>query len=100
LPQIEQAITSPPESDDAAGWEIFLAGEARRYIAGGPPPLHANADNSRRVRLPTYPWQRLRFWPDEDRQVTALPQAKVRSKDQIEQWFYQSEWKLRPLTGG
>jgi acyl transferase domain-containing protein/phospholipid N-methyltransferase len=104
-PRMQEATADAPESDNAVIWENFLAEEARRYIAGGPPPLHANADNSRRVRLPTYPWQRMRFWPDEDRRVAALHEVKSGSvstppESQIDDWFYQPSWKVRPLTTG
>ncbi|MBV8414100.1 MAG: SDR family NAD(P)-dependent oxidoreductase [Verrucomicrobia bacterium] len=101
--QVQQATTNSPEGDNAATWDNFLAEEARRYVGGGAAPLQANANSSGRVRLPTYPWQRMRFWPDDGRQVTALQEVKARSgneisENQIDDWFYQLDWKFRPLT--
>lgn len=102
--QSQSATANPPDSDDTTLWDNYLSEAARRYVAGGAAPLPLNLDHSIRVRLPNYPWQRTRFWPDNDRQVTPLAGGPVKSEnavaqDQIEDWFYQVDWKVRPFSG-
>ena len=68
------------------GEEIgFAAGsDAERFVRDGivPPTL----PGCRRIRLPTYPWQRQRFWPGARGSTQA-----------IDDWFYESEWRVAPL---
>ncbi len=61
-------------------WKRFHAGEKRR-----------------RVPLPTYPFERRRYFVDVQRKKTrALPEALVRKPD-VADWFYVPSWKRSAL---
>ena len=59
-------------------WEPFYAGEARNRLA-----------------LPTYPFERQRFWLDGARSglVTTKPATDSLSKRELTDWFYAPSWK-------
>jgi acyl transferase domain-containing protein/thioesterase domain-containing protein/NADPH-dependent curcumin reductase CurA len=62
---------------------------------------HCFDDQRRRVALPTYPFERQRFWVDPDPVTTAEPAAKpveVKGdrKTDIADWFYLPTWKRVP----
>ncbi|MCE3011723.1 MAG: SDR family NAD(P)-dependent oxidoreductase, partial [Proteobacteria bacterium] len=59
-------------------WQQFHAPYARFY---------------KKVLLPTYPFQRQRFWPN----VLAATTESESSND-IKNWFYQIDWEPRPLS--
>ncbi|MEM8531242.1 MAG: SDR family oxidoreductase [Chloroflexota bacterium] len=63
-------------------WESFWANE-RRY----------------RVSLPTYPFERKRYWidPPSDPQLLSAPQKDEGKKADIADWFYVPTWKEHPL---
>lgn len=65
-------------------WSRLFAGEQRR-----------------RVPLPTYPFQRQRFWIDSQRSTEPVPNLKtsLTKKTDIADWFYVPTWKqsLTPL---
>jgi acyl transferase domain-containing protein/acyl carrier protein len=59
-------------------WEGFYAGEQRR-----------------RVSLPTYPFERQRYWiePIRERDAIHAPQVSPEKKLDIERWFHIPSWK-------
>jgi 3-oxoacyl-(acyl-carrier-protein) synthase/SAM-dependent methyltransferase len=82
---------------EAAEWEQFLMRQAASYIRGGSLPLPARSRSSRKVRLPSYPWQRRRFWPDTEDTKPGQLSSSTTFDGQIEEWFYQPEWQIAPL---
>jgi len=105
-----------PVSDTAhllgALGQVWIAGQPIDWSA-----LHAG-EPVQRIALPTYPFQRQRFWiePDESPKVTGAPvkpgaatfggQAAARAavvaaeqpigSGDIDQWFYQRSWRPAP----
>ena len=49
----------------------------------------------RRVALPTYPWQRRRYWFEQRR--PAAPSVPAAAGDAFDQWLYETRWKPLPL---
>ncbi|MBW8806591.1 MAG: SDR family NAD(P)-dependent oxidoreductase, partial [Catenulisporales bacterium] len=79
----------------AAEW--LLATVARLWLAGTPidwPALHGGA--GRRVELPTYPFQRRRFWVDAQPDPLAAAEPTGRFADRS-QWTYLPAWSPHPL---
>ncbi|MGH2508414.1 MAG: KR prefix domain-containing protein, partial [Ktedonobacteraceae bacterium] len=66
-------------------WSMFSAGEQRQ-----------------RVGLPTYPFERQRYWVDSPEEQLlkqhALP-ASVSEKLALDDWFYTPTWQRQPLAG-
>ncbi|HEX8500620.1 MAG TPA: type I polyketide synthase [Pyrinomonadaceae bacterium] len=60
----------------AADWTEFHDGAARR-----------------RVPLPTYPFERRRFWVEPPRQSAAPAAAQLEKRPDIAEWFYLPAWK-------
>ncbi len=67
----------------AIDWAAFSAGE-RRY----------------RVHLPTYPFERLRYWVDAPvgRQEKRSPRPRTGKIQDIADWFYLPTWEQSPLS--
>ncbi|MGN9785601.1 SDR family NAD(P)-dependent oxidoreductase [Nonomuraea sp. ZG12] len=92
----ETVTVAPEEGAGAAEW--LLATVARLWQAGSAIDwalLHGGA--GRRVELPTYPFQRRRYWvnPPEDQ---AQPQLGAGKTFDRAQWTYLPGWRQRPLT--
>jgi len=56
--------------------------------------LHAGEER-RRVPLPTYPFERQRYWlePSSFRQTSIAARPKLHKKSELAEWFYRSAWK-------
>ncbi|PYV19952.1 MAG: short-chain dehydrogenase, partial [Acidobacteria bacterium] len=88
-------------------WEQMLGSLARLHVLDAAPIDWRGFDRDygrRRVRLPTYPWQRRRFWIDEPRTPQAAD-VRPRGADQGDgawrDWLYTLEWRPRqPLEHG
>ncbi|MEO7022028.1 MAG: SDR family oxidoreductase, partial [Ktedonobacteraceae bacterium] len=64
-------------------WSAFSAGEQRQ-----------------RIGLPTYPFERQRYWvdsPEEKLLKQRRPEASAGKKLGLDDWFYESIWQRRPL---
>lgn len=62
--------------------------------------LHAG-ESVRRIPLPTYPFERQRYWIDpgsDSLPGTSIPVAKADSTSTIERWFQTRTWRQTPLT--
>ena len=60
-----------------------------------------NSEKRRRVPLPTYPFQRERFWVEQGRgaELTpAQPKGPVTRKPELADWFYTPAWKQERLA--
>jgi acyl transferase domain-containing protein/acyl carrier protein len=63
-------------------WDTYNAGESRR-----------------RVPLPTYPFERQRFWVEAQRRAAEVAgaQKSLRKKTDVAEWFYVPSWKRSVL---
>jgi acyl transferase domain-containing protein/acyl carrier protein len=96
----ETVTVAPGDGGDAAEW--LLATLARLWQAGSAidwAALHHDAEGhgaGRRVELPTYPFQRLRYWIDPKPSSTPAPVSTGRTYDRA-QWTYLPTWRPHPL---
>ncbi|MFP5246099.1 MAG: acyltransferase domain-containing protein, partial [Thermoanaerobaculia bacterium] len=76
---------------------MLLRGVGQLWIAGAP---HASLAKARRVPLPTYPFERQRYWIDPPSSTT-VP-AIARKRTDVADWFYLPTWKpsVRPRHDG
>jgi acyl transferase domain-containing protein len=91
----ETITVAPGESGSAQEW--LLATLARLWQAGSTidwAALHHGA--GQRVELPTYPFQRLKYWVDPRPRSTPAPVSAGRTYDRA-QWTYLPTWQPRPL---
>jgi acyl transferase domain-containing protein/acyl carrier protein len=97
---IEELPVSPGPDGSAAEW--LLATLARLWQAGAMidwPALHQGV--GRRVELPTYAFQRRRYWVEGKNKVNvpdvwwSAPTKTVRNYDRA-QWTHLPTWQLRP----
>jgi acyl transferase domain-containing protein/acyl carrier protein len=82
--------------------EHLLATLGELWVAGTPVDWPAFAGKRRRrVPLPTYPFERQRFWVEsgEDPRAAAQPPVAARLVKQpdLGDWFYRTEWQEQPL---
>ncbi|GAA3836626.1 hypothetical protein GCM10022226_68240 [Sphaerisporangium flaviroseum] len=92
---VEEIIVAPTHGGTAAEW--LLTTLARLWLAGGPidwTALHRGA--GRRVELPTYPWQRRRYWVKANPNLTAAPASTGKNFDRS-RWTHLPTWRQRPL---
>ncbi|MGX6606776.1 SDR family NAD(P)-dependent oxidoreductase [Micromonosporaceae bacterium Da 78-11] len=97
----EEVVVGPSDDLDAASW--LLATVARLWQAGAVidwPALHRGA--GRRIKLPTYAFQRRRFWMESKTKSVdvpdvwwSVPSSTTRSFDRAE-WTHLPTWQLRP----
>ena len=98
---VEEVLVAPgSDGESAAGW--LLATLARLWQAGSGidwPALHQG--EGRRLELPTYAFQRRRYWVETKTKVEipnvwwSAPTTLTRSFDRS-QWTYQPTWQLQP----
>jgi acyl transferase domain-containing protein len=86
-----------PSLPDAYGGDtpraVLLNAVARLWLGGGTlrfAALH-QAGTRRRVPLPTYPFERGRYWLDRVRGPRPVPAAATRAP--MSQWFYETSWQ-------
>lgn len=99
----EEPVTGPPEiaitvepGPDAAAWivatlaQVWLAGATIDWSA-----LHRG--EGQRVVLPTYPFQRSRYWVEPRQTASQEPDDVEARIDDPERWTYLPTWSRRPL---
>lgn len=90
-----ETVVAEPTGEDAASW--LLTTVARLWQAGSAIDWAAlHGGQGRRVELPTYPFQRRRYWvnpPKDD----VRPQAGTGKTFDRSQWTYLPGWRRRPL---
>jgi acyl transferase domain-containing protein len=82
--------------------EFLLTSLGRLWLAGVEVSWHAfySAESRRRVALPTYPFERQRYWieaPRKDYEALANP---LRRTPNIDEWFFAPSWKQTPPRAG
>ncbi|MFI6537572.1 SDR family NAD(P)-dependent oxidoreductase [Nonomuraea sp. NPDC050547] len=93
---VEELVVEPDGDLSAAEW--VLAALARLWQGGVTvdwPALHKG--EGRRVLLPTYPFQKRRFWVKPLPGQAQAPVAEGKNFDRS-QWTYLPTWKQRPLS--
>ncbi|MGH3860162.1 SDR family NAD(P)-dependent oxidoreductase [Actinokineospora sp.] len=91
---IEDLLVAPKYEGSAGAW--LLTTIARLWQAGAAvdwPALHGGA--GRRVELPTYPFQRRRYWVKADLTQAQPPASTGRAFDRA-QWTHLPTWRQRP----
>ena len=84
----------------ATEWPQLLNSLGALYVRG------ANVDWAgferdhahRRISLPTYPFQRERFWVDGKGAYGEPVNPAPASEDRFRDWLYQPEWRPKPRT--
>ncbi len=70
------------------------------WLAGAPVDWAGFAEHEqrRRLPLPTYPFERQRYWVDPPALVTAAPAlpAPVSSSSDVARWLYLPQWRVTP----
>ncbi len=104
--QLEEArdrdiIASIRHAKDDTPDTIFLTGAlGRAWLAGVPVHWRGLREGERRARisLPTYPFQRRRYW--NDKRVLQAPVGKAKQdlgkNPDLAQWFYTPSWRRTP----
>jgi acyl transferase domain-containing protein len=87
--------------DRTADAAFALSALGRVWLAGVRPDWAAfhEGERLRRVPLPTYPWERQRYWvdPPKEGESAAAPRAGGRREDPAE-WLYLPSWKRTPAV--
>jgi acyl transferase domain-containing protein len=96
----QRVIPSLPTPREAKPDDAFaLAGLARLWVAGVAvdwQALHEGTER-RRVCLPTYPFERQRYWIDVARGASASARTRAAGKQaDLADWFYAPVWKQTP----
>ena len=80
-------------------YEQVLRGVAQLWLEGVGVKWEElwRGERRRRVKLPTYPFERVRCWVDENKVSRALPVPSGKQPD-IANWFYAPSWKRSTLA--
>ncbi len=88
---IAQTLRHPIE--DTPDVDVLLGAVGRLWTAGVPIDEARFGDGPRpRVSLPTYPFERQRYWVNPDAQDSPPSGAKVRKRPDVGDWFYAPSW--------
>jgi amino acid adenylation domain-containing protein len=93
-------LTSLPHPDETVPAQAFFVNTVGRLWASGAaidwPGFHGGTKR-RRVALPTYPFERKRYWIARQNQAHAL--ATTGERKPLAEWFHLPSWKQTPLPG-
>nr|QEO74258.1 condensation domain-containing protein [uncultured bacterium] len=79
----------------------LMEAAGRLWLAGTPidwPGFYAG-QSRRRLHLPSYPFQRQRYWVDAPRGRTISTETTDRNED-MDEWFYLPSWRRTPPPAG
>jgi acyl transferase domain-containing protein/acyl carrier protein len=93
-------VSSLPQSyDTQSDASFFSTSIAKLWLAGMEvnwAGLHQGSGRRRRLALPTYPFQRSRFWVDGQNGSTKYEPPVTNKNAEVSQWFYAPIWKQSP----
>lgn len=92
------SVRHPSETSDDEAFILNTLG--RLWLAGGKISWEGFSSHEvrRRVPLPTYPFERRRFWMDIEPPAVVPKKQRTRGKNpDMAQWFYEPVWKRRIL---
>jgi acyl transferase domain-containing protein/surfactin synthase thioesterase subunit/acyl carrier protein len=94
----------PSLSRQKPDWQVLLESLQALYLEGAPitwEEVHRGAGH-RRVSLPTYPFQRKRFWVDETAPTAVVTRAVPQPAPEADfhEWLYTVGWQARPRPSG
>ncbi|RKH41078.1 SDR family NAD(P)-dependent oxidoreductase, partial [Corallococcus llansteffanensis] len=80
--------------EDADDVRVLLASLGRAWLSGAPISWDAvHPTPPRRVLLPTYPYERQRFWVEPGRASLSSLADPLRKQPHVADWFYLPSWK-------
>ncbi len=91
-------------SEEGSDLALLLDALSRLWTAGAPfdPEALFAGERRHRVRLPTYPFERQRYWIDPPKGGAALQQAtagaQAGTQEDLADWFWAPVWKQLPLA--
>jgi acyl transferase domain-containing protein len=93
-PAIVSSLSRAPERRE------MLAALGRLWVAGVTVDWAAvrGGDRSRRIPLPTYPFERQRYWIDAVAAPVRQEPPPATAKDVVESWFWAPSWRRAPLV--
>ena len=74
-------------------FEFLLAAAGRIWIAGGDLDSFYRREFRRRIELPTYPFERERYWVDAREAGGSMASLSGAKKADVADWFYLPTWK-------
>jgi acyl transferase domain-containing protein len=95
----EAELTLGPDADGAPAAHWLIRATAMLWLAGAEIDWTAlHGGSPRRVPLPTYPFQRRRFWVDRPMGFTVPERSTGGGRvDDLDRWTYLPTWRSRPL---
>ena len=86
-------------SQERSDEEYLQTAVASLWLAGIEPDWSAFYATQRRLKvpLPTYAFERQRYWIDAAQKPVQVVEPDNRKKTDIAQWFYQERWNPLPL---
>lgn len=96
-PKLDVIATMRDSRDARSDWATLLSAVGKLWLAGGEVEwarLHSG-EKRRRVSLPTYPFERQRYWinPNAAFDVQHYRDPEVRKAKDTAEWFYVPSWK-------
>jgi acyl transferase domain-containing protein/acyl carrier protein len=97
--QADQVVLSSMRDrhDEISDVEVLLTAVGQLWVAGVRVDWQGFYEHERRLRvpLPTYPFERRRYWiePGESTTVSSVEQGKSEKKTNIADWFYVPTWR-------
>jgi acyl transferase domain-containing protein len=92
-------LTSLRAPQETQSDEAFLLNTMGTAMLNGAPvnwPGFYSREKRRRVLLPTYPFQRQRYWVGPLEELTAASDSAARQPRDVTNWFYTPKWEQRP----
>jgi acyl transferase domain-containing protein len=96
VPDVASCVRHP--KDEQSDTAVLMAALGRLWTAGAPIDARAvfSGQARRRVALPTYPFERRRYWVERPSAAELAKRASV--KKDPSRWFYQPVWKTSRST--
>lgn len=102
-PQAQSTLLSslPHPRDPQPDTAYLLQTLGQLWLQGVPIQWSAYAEpKRRRIPLPTYPFERQKYWIDPPTTHESKPEPSSAKKSDIADWFYLPTWKQVPLLAG